>query len=336
MSLWSRDVAVDLGTASVLVYVQGRGIVLREPSVVAVAARGGNLLAVGEEARLMVGRTPGEILAMQPLRDGVIANFEMTEAMLAYFIRRALQRRSFIGFAPRAIVCVPIEVTDVEKRAVEEATRKAGVREAYIAEELMAAAVGAGLPVGEPYGSMIVDIGGGTSEAAVISFGGIVAARSIRLGGMKMDESIVSYMKREYNILIGDRTAEELKVNLGSAVEPKLNNSMMVKGRNLTNGLPVTMEVTAKDIREALRDSLSSIIDMLRATLEVTPPELASDIMERGIVLTGGGAQMQGIDMFVYRETGIPTLVAENPMDCVALGAGKMLDHLDELLRYRR
>jgi rod shape-determining protein MreB len=334
--LWGRDVAVDLGTSSVLVYVQGRGIVLREPSVVAVSAKGSALLAVGEEARAMVGRTPGEIIAVQPLRDGVIANFEMTEAMLAYFIRRALQRRSFIGFAPRAIVCVPIEVTDVEKRAVEEATRKAGVREAYIAEELMAAAIGAGLPVGEPYGSMIVDIGGGTSEAAVISFGGIVAARSIRLGGMKMDDAIVSYVKREYNILIGDRTAEELKVNLGSAVEPKLNNSTMVKGRNLTNGLPVTIEVTAKDVRDALRDNINAIIEMLRSTLEVTPPELASDIMERGIVLTGGGALMPGIDMLIYRETGIPTLVAENPTDCVALGAGKMLDHLDELLRFRR
>lgn len=328
--------AVDLGTTSVQVYVQGRGIVLREPSVVAVSAHGGNLLAVGEEARSMVGRTPGEILALQPLRDGVIANFEMTEAMLAYFIRRALQRKNFMGFAPRAIVCVPIEVTDVEKRAVEEATRKAGVREAYITEELMAGAIGAGLPVGEPYGSMIVDIGGGTSEAAVISFGGIVAAKSIRLGGMKMDDAIVAYMKREYNMLIGDRTAEELKVNLGSAVEPKLNNAMMVKGRNLTTGLPMTMEITAKDVREALRDSLIAVIEMLRSTLEITPPELASDIMERGIVLTGAGALMQGIDMFIYRETGIPTLVAENPGDCVAMGAGKMLDHLDELLRYRR
>lgn len=336
MSLWSRDVAVDLGTANVLVYVQGRGIVLREPAVVAISARNGSLLAVGEEARNMVGRTPGEILAVQPLRDGVIANFEMTEAMLGYFIRRALQRRSFIGFAPRAIVCVPCEITDVEKRAVEEATRKAGVREAYIAEELMAAAIGAGLPVGEPFGSMVVDMGGGTSEAAVISFGGIVVYRSVRHGGMKMDESIAAYLKREYNVLIGDRSAEELKLNLGSAVEPKLNNVMSVKGRNLTNGLPVTIEVTARDVREALKDSLNSIVDMIRSTLEVTPPELASDIMERGIVLTGGGALLQGLDMFVYRETGIPTLVAENPMDCVALGAGRMLDHLDELLKYRR
>jgi rod shape-determining protein MreB and related proteins len=336
MSLWSRDLAVDLGTNNVLVYVQGRGIVLREPSVVAVSSRNGNILAVGEEARNMVGRTPGEILAVQPLRDGVIANFEMTEAMMAYFIRRALQRRSIIGFAPRAIVCVPIEVTDVEKRAVEEATRKAGVREAYICEELMAAAIGAGLPVGEPYGSMVLDMGGGTSEAAVISFGGIVVARSIRHGGMKMDEAIAAYMKREHNVLIGDRTAEELKLNLGSAVEPKLNNTMLVKGRNLTNGLPVTLEVTARDVREALKDSLNNVIEMLRSTLEVTPPELSSDIMARGIVLTGGGALLQGLDMFVYRETGIPTLVAENPLDCVALGAGKMLDHLDELLKYRR
>ncbi len=336
MSLWSRDVAVDLGTNSVLVYVQGRGIVVREPSVVAVASRGGNILAVGEEAREMVGRTPGEILAVQPLRDGVIANFEMTQSMLAYFIRRALQRRSVIGFAPRAIVCVPCEITDVEKRAVEEATHKAGVRETFIAEELMAAAIGAGLPVGEPVGSMVVDLGGGTSEAAVISFGGIVVYRSIRIGGIRMDESVAAYLKREYNVLIGDRTAEELKINLGSAIDPKINNFMTVKGRNLTNGLPVTLDVYASDVREALRDSVASIIEMLRSTLEVTPPELASDIMERGIVLTGGGALLQGLDALIYRETGIPTLVAESPMDCVALGAGKMLDHLDELLKHRR
>lgn len=336
MSLWSRDVAVDLGTANVLVYVQGRGIVVREPAVVAVSAKDKSILAVGEEARNMVGRTPGEIIAVQPLRDGVIANFEMTEAMLAYFIRHALQRRSVIGFAPRAIVCVPCEITDVEKRAVEEATRKAGVREAYIAEELMAAAIGAGLPVGEATGSMVVDMGGGTSEAAVISYGGIVVYRSMRLGGLKMDEAIAAYLKREYNVLIGDRTAEELKINLGSAVEPKINNVMTVKGRNLTNGLPVTIEVSARDVREALADSLISLTEMLRSTLEVTPPELSSDIMERGIVLTGGGSLLQGLDMFVYRETGIPTLVAENPLDCVALGAGKMLDHLDELLRIRK
>ncbi len=336
MSLWSRDVAVDLGTANVLVYVQGRGIVLREPSVVAVGAKDKSILAVGEEARNMVGRTPGEIIAVQPLRDGVIANFEMTEAMLAYFIRRALQRRSVIGFAPRAIVCVPCEITDVEKRAVEEATRKAGVREACIAEELMAAAIGAGLPVGEATGSMVVDLGGGTIEAAVISYGGIVVYRSMRIGGLKMDEAIAAYLKREYNVLIGDRTAEELKINLGSAVEPKINNVMTVKGRNLTNGLPVTIEVSARDVREALADTLISFTEMLRSTLEVTPPELSSDIMERGIVLTGGGALLQGLDMFVYRETGIPTLVAENPLDCVALGAGKMLDHLDELLRIRK
>jgi rod shape-determining protein MreB len=336
VSLWSRDVAVDLGTTNVLVYVQGRGIVLREPAVVAVSAKDKSILAVGEEARNMVGRTPGEILAVQPLRDGVIANFEMTEAMLAYFIRHALQRRSIIGFAPRAIVCVPCEITDVEKRAVEEATRKSGVREAYIAEELMAAAIGAGLPVGEATGSMVVDLGGGTSEAAVISYGGIVVYRSMRLGGIKMDEAITSYLKREYNVLIGDRTAEELKINLGSAVEPKINNVMTVKGRNLTNGLPVTIEVSARDVREALSDSLTSLTEMLRSTLEVTPPELSSDIMERGIVLTGGGALLQGLDMYVYRETGIPTLVAENPLDCVAIGAGKMLDHLDDLLRYHK
>ena len=335
MSL-SRDVGVDLGTANVLVYVHGRGIVLREPSVLAINASNRSILAVGEEARQMIGRTPGEIVAVQPLRDGVIADFEMTEAMLAHFIRKALQRRSFFGFAPRAIVCVPFEVTDVERRAVVDATRKTGVRSAIIAEEPMAAAIGAGLPVGEPSGSMIVDIGGGTSEAAVISLGGIVVARSIRLGGVKMDDAIVAYIKREHNVLIGDRSAEELKMELGTATEPKINKIMAVKGRNLTNGLPVTIDVTSYEVREALRECVQSIIDMIKATLENTPPELASDIMERGIVLSGGGALLQGLDMLIYRETGIPTLLAENPLDCVALGAGRMLDHVDDLLSSAR
>ncbi len=336
MNIFGRDVGVDLGTANVLVFVQGRGVVIREPSVVAVNAKSGAILAVGEEARQMIGRTPGEIVAVQPLRDGVIADFQMTEAMLSYFIRRALQRRSFFGIAPRAIVCVPFEVTDVEKRAVIEATRKAGVRDAFIAEEPMAAAIGAGLPVGEACGSMIVDIGGGTSEAAVLSLGGIVVARSIRLGGAKMDEAIVAWMKREYNLLIGDRTAEELKIMLGAAMDPKVVNRMDIKGRNLTNGLPVTVNVSSLEVRDALRESVQQIVEMVKSTLEDTPPELASDIMERGIVLSGGGASLQGLDMLIYRETGIATYVAENSMDCVALGAGKMLDHMDELLRGSR
>ncbi len=336
MNFFGRDVGVDLGTANVLVFVQGRGVVIREPSVVAVNAKSGAILAVGEEARQMIGRTPGEIVAVQPLRDGVIADFQMTEAMLSYFIRRALQRRRFFGIAPRAIVCVPFEVTDVEKRAVIEATRKAGVRDAFIAEEPMAAAIGAGLPVGEACGSMIVDIGGGTSEAAVLSLGGIVVARSIRLGGAKMDEAIVAWMKREYNLLIGDRTAEELKIMLGAAMDPKVVNRMDIKGRNLTNGLPVTVNVSSLEVRDALRESVQQIVEMVKSTLEDTPPELASDIMERGIVLSGGGASLQGLDMLIYRETGIATYVAENSMDCVALGAGKMLDHMDELLRGSR
>lgn len=336
MNFFGRDVGVDLGTANVLVYVQGRGVVIREPSVVAVNAKTGTLLAVGEDARQMIGRTPGEIVAVQPLRDGVIADFQMTEAMLSYFIRRALQRRSFFGIAPRAIVCVPFEVTDVEKRAVKDATRKAGVRDAFIAEEPMAAAIGAGLPVGEPSGSMIVDIGGGTSEAAVISLGGVVVARSIRLGGNKMDEAIAAWMKREYNILVGDRSAEELKVNLGAAIDPKVVNHMQIKGRNLTNGLPVTVEVSSLEVRDALRESVQQIVEMVKSTLESTPPELASDIMERGIVLSGGGALLQGLDMLIYRETGIATYVADNPMDCVALGTGKMLDHIDDLLHTGR
>ena len=333
MAFFGRDVGVDLGTANVLVYVQGMGIVVREPSVVAVNSKTGAILAVGEQARQMIGRTPGEIVAVQPLRDGVIADFQMTEAMLAHFIRKALQRRTFFGFAPRAIICVPFEVTDVEKRAVVEATRKAGVRNTYIAEEPMAAAVGAGLPVGEPSGSLIVDLGGGTTEAAVISLGGVVVSRSIRMGGMKMDDAISAWIKHEHNILIGDRSAEELKINLGTAIDPKINNRMAVKGRNLTSGLPVTIDVTSYEIREALRESVQAIVEMVKSTLESTPPELASDIMGRGIMLSGGGALLQGLDMLIYRETGIPTLVAENALDCVALGAGKMLDHMDDLLR---
>ena len=333
MAFFGRDVGVDLGTANVLVYVQGMGIVVREPSVVAVNSKTGAILAVGEQARQMIGRTPGEIVAVQPLRDGVIADFQMTEAMLSHFIRKALQRRSFFGFAPRAIICVPFEVTDVEKRAVVEATRKAGVRNTYIAEEPMAAAVGAGLPVGEPSGSLIVDLGGGTTEAAVISLGGVVVSRSIRMGGMKMDDAISAWIKHEHNILIGDRSAEELKINLGTAIDPKINNRMAVKGRNLTSGLPVTIDVTSYEIREALRESVQAIVEMVKSTLESTPPELASDIMGRGIMLSGGGALLQGLDMLIYRETGIPTLVAENALDCVALGAGKMLDHMDDLLR---
>ena len=336
MSLWSRDVGVDLGTANVLVYVQGRGIVLREPSVVAINSRTKAILSVGEEARQMIGRTPGEIVAVQPLRDGVIADFEMTEAMLSHLIRKALQSRNFFGLAPRAIVCVPFEVTDVERRAVEEATRKAGIRAAVIAEEPMAAAVGAGMPVGDATGSLVVDIGGGTSEAAVISLGGIVVARSLRIGGMKMDEAISAYIKREHNVLIGDRSAEELKIELGTAIEPKIIKVMSVKGRNLTNGLPVIIDVTSYEVREALREIVQSLTDMIKSTLENTPPELASDIMERGIVLSGGGALLHGLDMHIYRETGIPTLVAENALDCVALGAGKMLDHMDDLLHGSR
>lgn len=336
MSLWSKDFAVDLGTNNVLVYIQGKGIALREPAIVAIDAKKKNLLAAGEDARLMIGRTHDEIIAVQPLRDGVIANFELTEAMLAYFIRKALQRRSTVGFAPRAIVCAPVEITDVEKRAVEEAIRKAGVREVFVAEEPLAAAIGAGLPIGQPSGSMIVDLGGGTTESAVISCGGIVAYRSIRLGGNKMDEAIVSYIKRRHNILIGENSAEELKVVLGSVFDNPNIEPMFVKGRSLTSGLPVTVSVSAADVRDAIDECLNSIIEIIKSTLEATPPELASDIMERGIVLSGGGALLPGLDMLIYKETGIHTLTAENPMDCVALGAGKMLDYIEDLLRHRR
>lgn len=337
-SFFKKGIGVDLGTTNVLVYVEGRGIVLREPSVVAVDS--GNrrqVLAVGEDARQMIGRTPGNIVAVQPMRDGVIADFETTEMMLRWFMQKALGgRNSFMGTAPQAILCVPCDVTEVEERAVLDAARRAGARDACIAEEPLAAAIGAGLPVGEPVGSIVVDIGGGTTEVAVISLGSIVVGSSLRIGGMRMDDAVVNYIKREYNILIGDRTAEEVKIALGSAIEPKVNNRMQIKGRNLSNGLPVTIEVMADEVCEALREPISMIIDLIKATLEKTPPELSADIMQRGIMLTGGGALLPGLDVLVYRQTGIPTMVAENPLDCVALGAGHMLDHFDTLKRAQK
>jgi rod shape-determining protein MreB len=275
-------------------------------------------------------------MVIQPLRDGVIANFQMTETMLAYFIRKALKRKPFLSLAPKAIVCVPVNITDVEKRAVEEATHKAGIREVYIAEEPLAAGIGAGLPVGEASGCMIVDFGGGTTEVAVIACGGTVIFRSIRLGGNKMDETIISYVKRVYNVLIGERSAEELKINLGSLTDYKYNNSMDIKGRHLTSGLPVTIRVMAHDIRKAMRDNLENIIELIKLTLGSTPPEISSDIMKRGIILTGGGSLLPGLDILVQEETGIPVMVADNPMDCVSTGAGKMLEYLDELLKKHR
>ncbi len=331
--LFTRDLGIDLGTANVLVYAAGKGIVLREPSVVAVRNDSRReVLAVGEEAKRMIGRTPGNISALRPMHDGVIADFDVTEIMLKYFIRKAAGL-SMPLFRPRVVVCVPCGVTAVERRAVDEATRSAGARHAYIVEEPMAAAIGAGLPVHEATGSMVVDIGGGTCEVAVISLGGIVTARSIRMGGNKMDESIIAYVKRDYNLLIGERTAEEVKIDIGSALPMDRPESAVVRGRDLVTGLPQTIEITSDAIREALAEPITQIVDAIKGCLERTPPELAADIMERGIVLTGGGSLLHGLDTVISLATGMPVVLAETPLDCVVLGAGRMCEDMGILRR---
>ncbi len=320
----SKDMGIDLGTANTLVYVRGKGIVVREPSVVAIRDDNKEVLAVGEEAKKMIGRTPGNIVAIRPMKDGVIADFDVTQSMLRYFIKKAYPKKSLIS--PRIAVCVPYGVTEVEKRAIEEAARQAGARDAYLIEEPMAAAIGAGLRVEEPSGNMIVDIGGGTSEIAVISLGGIVTAKSIRIGGDELDESIVNYVKKEYNLMIGERTAEEVKIGIGSAFKEENESIMEIRGRDLVSGLPKTIEITSSEVREALREPITSILEGIKATLEKTPPELASDIMENGIMLTGGGALLKGLDELIMKETGMPVHVAENPLDCVAIGTGKSVE----------
>jgi rod shape-determining protein MreB len=322
---------IDLGTANTLVYMKGKGIVLREPSVVAIQTNTKQVLAVGEEAKKMIGRTPGHIVALRPLKDGVIADFDITQNMLKYFIRKAIQKKTI--FQPRVVICVPSGVTEVEKRAVEEATIHAGAREAYLIEEPMAAAIGAGLPVHEATGSMIVDIGGGTAEVAVISLGGIVTSRSIRIAGDELDESIVYYIKKEYNLMIGERTAEEVKISIGSADIKEKETKMSIRGRDLISGLPNTIEISSSEIYEAMKEPVNNIVEAIKFTLEKTPPELASDIMEQGITLSGGGALLDGIDRLISRETGMPVYIAENPLDCVALGAGKTLGSIDVLKR---
>ena len=327
----SRDMGIDLGTANTLVFMKGKGIILREPSVVAIEKMSRKVLAVGEEAKKMIGRTPGNIVAIRPLKDGVIADFDITQEMLKYFIQRATQKKSI--FQPRVVVCIPSGVTEVEKRAVEEATIQAGAKEAYLIEEPMAAVIGAGLPVHEPTGSMVVDIGGGTSEVAVISLGGIVASISIRVGGDELDNYIINYVKKEYNLMIGERTAEEVKITIGSAVKDKTLGSMDIRGRDLVSGLPRTINISSEEIYEALKEPVTSIIDAIKATLEKTPPELAADVMEYGIMLTGGGALLHGLDVLTNRETGILTRVAETPLDCVALGTGKALESIELLKR---
>ena len=323
-----RDMAVDLGTANTLVYVRGRGIVLSEPSVVAIDQATGDVHAVGLEAKRMLGRTPGTISAIRPLKDGVIADFDVTEQMLRHFIQKVHQHR----FAhPRVVVCVPSGVTGVEKRAVEEATLSAGARQAYLIEEPMAAAIGAGLPVAEPTGNMIVDIGGGTTEVAVISLGGIVVSQSLRVGGDEMDEAIINHIKREYKLLIGQQTAEEIKLEVGSAFPLEEEVQAEVRGRDMLSGLPKTVILSSEEVRHALEDPVAEIIDAIKSTLDKTPPELAADIMDRGIVLAGGGALLQGLDQRLRQETHMPTHLAESPLTCVAVGSGRSLEEFEAM-----
>lgn len=329
--LFSRDMGIDLGTANTLVFIKGKGIIIREPSVVAIQTTTKEVLAVGEEAKRMIGRTPGNIVAIRPLKDGVIADFDVTQSMLKYFIKKAYPRKTFVQ--PRVVVCVPSGVTEVEKRAVEDATEQAGARDrhAYLIEEPMAAAIGAGLPVEEPTGSMVVDIGGGTTEVAIISLGGIVTSKSVRIAGDELDESIVKYVKKAYSLMIGERTAEEVKITIGSADINRKEEKMNIRGRDLITGLPKTLEISSIEIHEAMREPIMNIIDAIKYTLEKTPPELASDIMELGIMLTGGGALLNGLDTLIKKETGMPVHISESPLDCVALGTGKALDNIDTL-----
>ena len=331
LGMFSNDLAIDLGTANTLVYVKGKGIVANEPSVVA-SQRDGNrghrkILAVGKEAKDMLGRTPGSIVAIRPIKDGVIADFSITEAMIRYFIRKAHNRKTFVR--PRVIVCVPYGITEVEKRAVKESAESAGARAVYLIEEPMAAAIGAGLPITEPSGNMIVDIGGGTTEVAVISLAGIVFSKSIRVGGDKMDEAIIHYMKRKYNLLIGERTAEKLKMTIGTCYPEDEVRTAQVKGRDLVAGIPKTVEINSEEVREAISETVNSIVEAVRVALERTPPELAADIVDKGIVLAGGGALLRNLDVLLREETGLPIMIAEDPLTSVVIGSGQALDNLN-------
>jgi rod shape-determining protein MreB len=324
-----RDLAVDLGTANTLVYERGRGIVLNEPSVVAINQNTGGIVAVGTEAKRMVGRTPGNIVAIRPLKDGVIADFDTTERMLRYFIQKVHKRR-FLA-KPRVIVAVPSGITGVEQRAVKDAGYAAGARKVYIIEEPMAAAIGAGLPIHEPTGNMIVDIGGGTTEVAVISLGGVVTSLSIRTGGDELDDALIQFVKKEYSLMLGERTAEEIKTTVGTAFPVPDETSAELRGRDLVTGLPRTVVVTAEEIRRALDEPLTRIVDAVKTTLDRTPPELCADIMDRGIVLTGGGALLKGLDERLRHETGMPVIIAEHPLNCVVLGSGKCVEEFEAL-----
>ena len=324
--MFSKDIGIDLGTANTLVFMKGKGIVMREPSVVAVDVRSDTVLAVGSAEKENIGRTHGSIVAVRPLKDGLIEDFDITATMLKHFIRKVV--RSTMFSKPHIVVCIPSGVTEVERRAVEDAARQAGASQVDLIEEPMAAAIGAGLPVADPTGSMVVDIGGGTAEVAVISLGDIVTSCSVRVAGDKFDESIISYVKKKYNLLIGERTAEQIKIAIGSAYPTEDNNgtSVEIKGRNLVDGLPKNVTITAEEVREALSDPLSTIVDAIKSTLEKTPPELSADIIDHGITLTGGGALLRGLDQLVERETGMPVHVAESPLDCVVDGTGKRLE----------
>ena len=327
--MFTKEIGIDLGTANTLVYMRGKGIIIREPSVVAVDTRTDRAKYVGQEAKDVIGRTPGSIIAVRPLKDGVIADFEITTTMLQEFIKKALKGSMFAK--AHVIICIPSGVTAVERRAVKEAAENARAKKVNIIEEPMAAAIGAGLPVSEPQGSMTVDIGGGTSEVAVISLGGIVTSRSVRVAGDAFDTAIINYIKKKYNLLIGERTAENVKIAIGSAFPMEQESDMEIKGRNLLNGLPENINVTSAEIREALAEPLSHVVEAIKVTLEKTPPELAADIIDQGITLAGGGALIRGLDKLINKETGMPVNVAETPLDCVADGTGKVLEDIERL-----
>ncbi|ODG90313.1 MULTISPECIES: rod shape-determining protein [Bacillaceae] len=326
---FTRDLGIDLGTANTLVFVKGKGIVVREPSVVALRTDTKQIVAVGGSAKLMIGRTPGNVVATRPMKDGVIADFETTATMMKHYIDQAQKSNGFFSRKPYVMVCVPSGITAVEKRAVIDATRQAGARDAFLIEEPFAAAIGANLPVMEPTGSMVVDIGGGTTEVAIISLGGIVTSQSIRTAGDDMDEAIIQYIKKNYNLSIGERTAEQLKLEIGSAIKSESDEQMDIRGRDLISGLPKTITIHGEEIATALSDTVAAIVESVKNTLEKTPPELSADIIDRGIVLTGGGALLRNIDKVIAQETNMPVIVAEDPLDCVAMGTGKALDNID-------
>lgn len=326
---FSKNLGIDLGTANTLIFMKNKGIILREPSVVAIDNRTNVVKSVGKEAKNVIGRTPGSITAVRPLKDGVIADFDITTTMLQKFIQKAINKKTI--FKPKIIICIPSGVTAVERRAVKEATEQAGAKKVYIIEEPMAAAIGANLPIEEPTGSMVVDIGGGTSEVAVISLGGIVAAQSVRVGGDELDSDIINYIKKKYNLLVGESTAENIKIQIGSAFPFEVEEYMNIRGRNLLNGLPENIEISSVEIREALKESLEMILDAIHVTLEKTPPELSADIIEQGITLTGGGALLRGLDLLINKKTKMPVHIAENPLDCVAKGTGLVLDSIEKL-----